>query len=109
MQCNFANAPPIVLCGIAWDRVAGLALLMTPVIDAWTTTYENPRIDNDRERLLHFGQADHLRYYGADVRDRISTAGFEVTPFVAVEPCVAKHGLTRGETLYIGKKPAMSD
>ena len=41
-----------------------------------------------------------------DIRDRIRAAGFDLTEFTAVEPDVHIYGLMRGETLFIGTKPA---
>jgi ubiquinone/menaquinone biosynthesis C-methylase UbiE len=33
-------------------RQGGLLLMMTPVVWAWDTTYENPAIVTDRDRVL---------------------------------------------------------
>jgi SAM-dependent methyltransferase len=87
-------------------RSGGLALLMTPVIEAWSKTYENPTIQTPADRLLHFGQEDHARYFGADVRDRIRSTGFQLDEFMATEPNVSRYGLWRGETIFIAHKPA---
>jgi SAM-dependent methyltransferase len=84
----------------------GRALLMTPVVEGWAKTYENPAITTAADRLLHFGQADHLRIYGRDLRDRIRAAGFALDEFTAVEPDVLTYGLNRGETLFIATRPA---
>ena len=83
----------------------GIAFVMTPVVEGWAETYENPAITQPRDRLLHFGQNDHVRLYGRDIRDRIRAAGFELSEFVAVEPDVARYGLVRGETLFIARRP----
>lgn len=48
-------------------------------------TYEDPSITDPRERYEHFGQSDHVRYYGEDVQDRLATAGFEVRPFYMLD------------------------
>ena len=55
-----------------------LAIIMTPVVEGWSRTYGNPAITTPLGRQYHFGQPDHVRYYGADVRDRIREAGFEL-------------------------------
>jgi SAM-dependent methyltransferase len=84
----------------------GFAILMTPLIESWDRTYENPSVFGAADRWLHFGQDDHLRYYGRDIAERISEAGFEVARFVSVEPYVSRHGLIRGEAMLIGtRKP----
>ena len=86
----------------------GVALLNTPVIEGWDRTYENDAIDGKRERLLHFGQGDHVRYYGRDIRDRISAAGFDCEEFCAEEPDVRIFGLWRGERIFLARKPGGS-
>ena len=87
-------------------RPGGLVLLMFPIVEGWDRTYENESVKTARERTLHFGQYDHVRYYGRDVRARIINAGFELTEFTAEEPDVSQYGLVRGEKLFIARKPA---
>ncbi|WP_165848466.1 class I SAM-dependent methyltransferase [Mesorhizobium delmotii] len=82
-------------------RPSGTLLLMFPIIEGWATTYENPDVLTPQARLAHFGQEDHVRYFGADVRDRIRTAGFRLAEFTAEEPLVCKFGLLRGEKLFV--------
>ncbi|MGO4389224.1 methyltransferase domain-containing protein [Microvirga sp. 2YAF29] len=85
-------------------RPNGIALLRTPFVESWSQTYENPQIQTPADRYLHFGQEDHVRYFGADVRDRIRFAGFQLEEFVAIEPDVSRYGLVRGETIFIARK-----
>ncbi len=84
-------------------RPGGSALVMVPIVEGWELTYENPQITSERERLLHFGQEDHVRYYGQDFRERLR-AHFSVTEFTASEPEVARYGLVRGEKVFLCKK-----
>lgn len=85
----------------------GLLVLLVPICEAWAATYENPAVTDPAERELHFGQHDHVRYYGRDVRERIQSAGFELSEFQAVEPLVSRHGLMRGDTVFLcQKKPS---
>jgi SAM-dependent methyltransferase len=86
-------------------RPRGALLAMVPMVDGWKQTYENAAITSDSDRLLHFGQADHVRYYGADFPDRLRAAGFDVDPFQAHEPDIGNFGLSRGETLFVCRKP----
>jgi SAM-dependent methyltransferase len=86
-------------------RPGGLAIIMTPVIEGWSRTYENPSITTPRGRQYHFGQPDHVRYYGADVRERIRGAGFELDEFTAEEPDVSNYALLRGEKIFIARRP----
>ncbi|WP_179378246.1 class I SAM-dependent methyltransferase [Jannaschia marina] len=90
-------------------RPGGRAYLMTPVCEGWAESYENPEVTSGPDRRLHFGQADHVRFYGRDIRDRIRAAGFALREVVAAEPDVRLHGLIRGETLFIATKPAEGD
>lgn len=86
-------------------RPAGIALLMTPVIEGWAETYENSAIASPQDRALHYGQRDHVRYFGADIRSRIKAAGFLLDEYTAVEPYVHKHALTRGEKIFVASRP----
>jgi SAM-dependent methyltransferase len=87
-------------------RPGGVALLNTPVVEGWDGTYENDAVDGTLMRLLHFGQGDHVRLYGRDIRDRIRAAGFALSDFVSEEPDVLEYGLWRGERIFIAEKPA---
>lgn len=86
----------------------GTALFMFPIVEAWAETLEEDAlpapIRSTAERIRYFGQHDHVRYYGRDVRDRIRAAGFDLAEDVAQEPEVARHGLNRGETLFVATR-----
>ncbi|WP_425410819.1 class I SAM-dependent methyltransferase [Hyphococcus sp.] len=82
----------------------GILLAMAPIIDAWPQTYENADIVSPRDRLLHFDQTDHVRFYGADIIQRFEAAGFDVSPMVASEPEVSRYGLLRGDRLLVCQK-----
>jgi ubiquinone/menaquinone biosynthesis C-methylase UbiE len=82
----------------------GVALIMLPVIEGWARTYENPRVKTAEERKRHYGQADHVRYYGADIRDRIKAAGFALDEFTAEGEDVLTYALQRGEKVFIATK-----
>ena len=83
----------------------GMVIVMVPIVEAWRTSYENSAITSEKDRNLHFGQFDHVRYYGADLRDRIRSAGFDLEEFSPQpEECVT-YGLTRGETVFLAKRP----
>src|SRR5260221_1241669 len=60
-------------------RLSGVALIQTPVNYDQATTYEDPAVSDPDERLARFSQADHVRVFGADVRERLERAGFRVT------------------------------
>lgn len=86
-------------------KPGGKAFLMTNVVEGWDETYEDQSVTGEEERNLHFGQGDHLRIYGRDIRDRIRAAGFTLEEFVAVEPDVKTYGLIRGERVFIATRP----
>jgi SAM-dependent methyltransferase len=86
-------------------KPGGLAAFMFPVVEGWSTTYENDAHVSRADRTLHYGQWDHLRMYGADVRDRIRAAGFELEEFTAEGPEVARLGLLRGEKVFLATRP----
>ena len=86
-------------------KPGGVALIMLPVIEGWAQTYENPAVTSPEDRKRHYGQSDHVRYYGADVRGRIRSAGFALVEFTAQGPDVLTYGLQRGEKVFIAKKP----
>lgn len=87
-------------------KPGGRLVVTTPIIEAWETTYENPALTTPRERMLHYGQKDHLRYFGRDLKDHMRATGFALHEFVSVEPDVSTFALTRGETLFELTKPA---
>ena len=84
----------------------GRLVVTTPVIEAWATTYDNPAVTTARDRLLHYGQRDHLRYFGRDLKEHMQDTGFAVHEFISTEPDVSRYALIRGETLYELAKPA---
>ena len=65
-------------------RPSGMAIIMVPLEEGLDETYENPSVVSAADRLIHFGQEDHARYYGRDLRDRLREAGFS-HPRVGVE------------------------
>ncbi len=87
-------------------RPGGRMVVTTPLIESWAVTYENPALTSPRERMLHYGQKDHLRYFGRDLKDHMRAAGFALHEFVAVEPDVSTYALTRGEILFELTRPA---
>lgn len=60
-------------------KPGGCALIMVPL---WPSeqheTYENAAIIDPRDRIIHFGQFDHLRIYGLDITERLKKVGFSV-------------------------------
>jgi SAM-dependent methyltransferase len=82
----------------------GLAILMFPIVEGWDESYCDPSITAPAGRRLHFGQWDHVRYFGSSVRNDIRWAGFDLAEFTAVEPSVSRYGLLRGEKVFLATK-----
>lgn len=90
-------------------RPGGLLIAMFPIIEGWEETYEQLSASSPDDRLLHFGQHDHARYFGRDARARLATPGFIVDEYTAVEPYVSRYGLARGEKVFICRRPEAHD
>jgi len=56
----------------------GRFITMVPQKLSLKTTYENKAIVTEKARLKHFGQIDHVRWYGLDFSQRLKDAGFHV-------------------------------
>jgi len=61
----------------------GFALFMVPITVA--KTFEDPSVTNPIQREKLFGQADHVRRYGPDFRDRLEASGFRTRTLTATE------------------------
>jgi SAM-dependent methyltransferase len=57
-------------------RPGGWGIVQVPILREHTD--EDPAVQSPQERLERFGQADHVRVYGRDFRDRLEAAGFAV-------------------------------
>lgn len=85
-------------------KPGGLAIVMVPIVEGWASTYENAQVKTDAERLRHFGQEDHIRVYGRDLRTRIQDAGFSLEEFTASPADCLAMGLTPGERIFLAWK-----
>lgn len=59
-------------------KSGGVAVVTVPIKESLSETYENPAITSPKEREEHFGQWDHVRHYGLDIKDRLEALGFSV-------------------------------
>lgn len=59
-------------------KPGGWAVFQVPIRWNQQKTYEDQSITDPVEREKHFGQRDHVRYYGADYTERLQKAGFKV-------------------------------
>jgi SAM-dependent methyltransferase len=84
-------------------KPTALLIVMIPIIEGWSETFEDPAITSSADRALFYGQSDHVRFYGSDVRLRFLEAGFAIDEFTAKEPLAARHGLTKGESVFVAR------
>jgi SAM-dependent methyltransferase len=86
-------------------RPGGLLITTVPIIDGWVDTYEDKSVTRASDRELHFGQWDHVRYYGRDFRARVMGAGFHLSEFTGSGSDCVRYGLLPGESVFLGTKP----
>lgn len=58
-------------------KKGGWGIFQVPMKNTLDKTYEDFSIKDPKERQKHFGQYDHVRWYGMDYFDRLKKAGFE--------------------------------
>ncbi len=87
-----AESFDIILCShvlehILDDRKAMAEMLRVLKPKGWVnvqvpiygpTTFEDPSVTTPEDRLKFFGQEDHMRKYGRDIKTRLEEAGFQV-------------------------------
>lgn len=78
----------------------GCAIIQVPI--EGRETYEDASIVDPRERWKHFGQADHVRLYGEDIKDRLEEVGFQVAPFYMLDVLNLEPGDV--ERMNLGKR-----
>ena len=89
-------------------RKDGWGIFQVPMKNCLEKTYEDFSIKDPKERQKHFGQYDHVRWYGMDYFDRLKKSGFEVDinfyskKFSKDE--IARFGLMENEILPVVSK-----
>lgn len=58
-------------------RPGGWGIFQVPIKNGLKETYEDFSIKSPEERQKHFGQYDHVRWYGTDYFTRLEKAGFQ--------------------------------
>jgi SAM-dependent methyltransferase len=87
-------------------RPGGALICQVPIIEGWSHSYENDAVYDDQGRTIHFGQCDHVRYYGRDFRERIASGGLHLSAEHTAEgEDVVRYGLLRGEKVFVFEKP----
>lgn len=59
-------------------KKGGWGIFQVPLKSSLLKSYEDFSITDPAERQKHFGQYDHVRWYGMDYFERLRKAGFEV-------------------------------
>ncbi len=89
-------------------KKGGWGIFQVPMKNSLEKSYEDFTIKDPKERQKHFGQYDHVRWYGMDYFDRLKSAGFEVDinfysrKFSREE--IKKFGLLENEILPLVRK-----
>ncbi|MBS1580932.1 MAG: class I SAM-dependent methyltransferase [Bacteroidetes bacterium] len=90
----------------------GFAIIQVPLNKRLSVTDEDVTITNPQERERRFGQHDHFRIYGLDLKERLRSAGFmvEVVPYTGQFSYAERFrfGLPTDEDIYYCSKPALS-
>ena len=90
-------------------RPGGSALIMVPY-NANGITDEDPSVVDPRERTRRFGQFDHVRVYGRDVKDQLQKASFAVNEIRPVQKMskdqAERYGLW-DDVIFHCKKPVL--
>lgn len=86
----------------------GLAIMQVPQDRNRETTYEDPTITDPKERAIHFGQYDHVRWFGLDYPKKLEAARFKVTEVDYSKKIgreeAERYRLPKNETLYVCTK-----
>lgn len=86
-------------------KQGGWGIFQVPMKNVLEKTYEDFSITDPKERQKHFGQYDHVRWYGMDYFDRLKSAGFRVEPLFYSQKFpkedIRKYGLIENEILPV--------
>ena len=89
-------------------KKGGWGILQVPMKNSLEKTYEDFTITDPKERQKHFGQYDHVRWYGMDYFDRLKAVGFIAEANFYSQKFsdadIKKFGLNRNEILPIVRK-----
>lgn len=86
----------------------GYAIVQVPNDHYREITYEDKNITSPEEREKTFGQKDHVRLYGMDIKDRLEQIGFDVRVDNYAQELgtdmIKRYGLLSEENLYFCRK-----
>ncbi len=81
-------------------RPSGWAVFLVPI--QGDQTDEDASVVDVETRIARFGQADHVRFYGLDFAQRLTSSGFDVT---VVDPVAVERDAKRRLALQQGEAP----
>lgn len=89
-------------------KPGGWGIFQVPMRYGYDKTYEDFSITDKEERKKHFGQYDHVRWYGLDYFERLENAGFQVEQVKYYETLpeseMEKYALSKNEILPVVRK-----
>ncbi len=89
-------------------KKGGWAILQVPIDTTKETTYEDRSITDPREREIHFGRHDHIRFHGLDYPKRLEKSGFTVIHDDYINKfdseTIDRYRLQKDEIIYLCKK-----
>lgn len=90
-------------------KPGGHAALLVPLLPGNVhETLEDPSFNTPELRFKHYGQPDHVRFYGTDFADRLGARGFQVEairPYAQYGPQdVMRYGLHPDDTIFLARK-----
>ena len=84
-------------------RPDGVAIVQVPRATDLATTFEDPDATTPERRVAAFGQFDHVRIYGRDYVERLSSAGLAFEPWLPEAALLRRHGLDPRDPLMVGR------
>ncbi|MEO5584001.1 MAG: methyltransferase domain-containing protein [Flavobacteriales bacterium] len=84
-------------------KVGGEAILQVPISKNSAKTIEDWSVITPEGRASAFGQFDHVRIYGQDYTERLTSAGFLVER-MNISKEYPSYGLAEEEDIFIGRK-----
>ena len=83
----------------------GWGIFQVPMKNSLEKTYEDFSIQDPKEKQKHFGQYDHVRWYGMDYFERLRSVGFTTEPLFYSKKYskeeIMKYGLIENEILPV--------
>lgn len=91
-------------------KPGGYAILQTPYSSVLSSTLSDPGIASDQQRLLLYGQEDHVRLYGNDFFARINESGLRVRRHAHNDLLsnfdAGYYGVNQAEDLIMAERPS---